>query len=1527
MTTRWLRLRTGVARTARVFLLSAVFVLSTLLGLVLHLDLPAGRRFVATEVERLLNAMFLGRFELSGVSHLSLHSGDVLRVVIRAPSGEPVITASGLRVRADLWSLLVSLLEDQPKSTLVIDYARAERANVALDFDPETGEPTIASAFALRDSDPTPSSPSSKEIRVWLPALELGEGTASGSILGQGVKARVTSAHGRVLVSSVGVAVDVARFSASMTGLLKREIRGIASFHQRGTTQFYGTFDGHAGDLQVNSVMRLSGRKLRGTVDLPRADPHVVRDIYPPWPVLEPLTVHVAADGELDAIGLTGTVLTQKGEVAFSGELHPREQPILMLDAAGRNLDLQSVLEGAPASELELHAVLGVWTAGKTTVDVTASTEPALLAGYELPKLDIAGAYDAQGFNARVGVHEPGMPFDADVSITPEGVVEVTADVPRFRIEQAPRVASLLTARGEASGQVRARFEQGALEGSVRGELASLAIGDVLVGRAQVTGSVRGPLNEPEGLLLDAETDATAVSAGMFHFQRLEGSLRGPAREPRIAVVLESDRGLSVNASTKLRALGETVLKEVDLSVERDGAELRARATSVTLGEGRVEGRGVVVEGAGGSLTASGSYRPGYFELEARGGGLDLGTIARVLDLPRDMLAGRLMLDAEVIAARDVRRGRVHVTLEEGRLRGSPQTSLDIGATLDGFRFEGEGEGSVAELGRFQVSFDTELHGEALDLESFRQATGKAELLVTELALSALERFVPTESGIEAIGGKAGLQLTLGRTRAEDVPSAALVASTDGLSFTMTPQSGGQPVVYRGIDAALGGSFDGRSGLTEASLRVMDAQGLLVSATGRIEIEPESVFEPKALLANLTERPVALTAATTGRPLSTLPEPLRPGVVSGMLSAEANLRGTLASPVLSGKLQLRGAVVGNALNSTPVDACGRAQYDPATRDFGFGAELYLHDVSRPTCTGERVVLGSANGKLDLRALAPGQRPFSGDARLGFENLPLSVITSLSEAGVRGRLNGALALAQDEGPPRITAGLTLHDAAMDRIKVGNGRLSLRSDGKQLVANAEFDRDPGELVAELRSELAWDGMIPSFSPASPIHASVRADGVDAVMLEPVLSDVLSDLSGRLDGDVRLSLDPKNPKQPDAPREGSFSGRLAMRNGQMQFSGLGMRLEQVSFSAETKTVGKRTTVAVRGLSAASRAKFLNVAASADLYLRGLELDGARANVNLRQVPFLLAGVSQATLTGSSTVKLERTPDKMVATIDLPRLIVDLPRSTARNVLSTDPNPNIEIAQPIAEPRRHSDDPMLPWELRFLLGYGVKVSRADLNVPVRGNPVVRLAEDVAVSGDLILPQGGRVQLLGKAFVVESGEVHFDTGDATNPHVRVLASWRAPDSTIIYVEVSGTLREAALRLDSDPARSQAEIQALLFGGGTGEGGDAQAAGIGYGADFLGELLADTPLRRVELRTASEQTADDRYYSTYTAAVQVSDEIWFEGSYKDLNTNDPSERQEAFSGTIDWRFRENWSLRTEGGTIGTGIDLLWQYRY
>jgi hypothetical protein len=266
---------------------------------------------------------------------------------------------------------------------------------------------------------------------------------------------------------------------------------------------------------------------------------------------------------------------------------------------------------------------------------------------------------------------------------------------------------------------------------------------------------------------------------------------------------------------------------------------------------------------------------------------------------------------------------------------------------------------------------------------------------------------------------------------------------------------------------------------------------------------------------------------------------------------------------------------------------------------------------------------------------------------------------------------------------------------------------------------------------------------------------------------------------------------------------------------------------------------------------------------------------------------------------------------------------------VISLDDNESIQVLQPLGPPARQASDG-LPWNLDFDLGQYVKLTRSDLDLPLTGHAGVRLDDDVTVSGDIELLNGGRIDVSGKTFVIESGEVHFDTGDASDPRIRVTANWRAPDGTLVTAEVTGTLKRADLQLSS-PGRSIQEIYALLLGGtgAGGEGGDARAAGAGVGADrLLGPLLQNTPLRRVEIRAGNEQTADQRTYSTYTAAVPVGENVWFEGSYKSLNSNENTEQaSNAFSGTIDWRFRRNWSLRTEVGTIGTGIDLVWQYRY
>ncbi|HUF76741.1 MAG TPA: translocation/assembly module TamB domain-containing protein, partial [Longimicrobiales bacterium] len=988
------------------------------------------------------------------------------------------------------------------------------------------------------------------------------------------------------------------------------------------------------------------------------------------------------------------------------------------------------------------------------------------------------------------------------------------------------------------------------------------------------------------------------------------------------ASLLES-RGAEVTVRTRLGVLSGTRLDDLEVDVARGGALLRARAARVLLDDQVLEVRDARIDGAGGTLLGAANLRPGLAEVTLYGDDIDLDAVARVLGLSSSELGGKLRIASEVAIARDVKRATLDLSVRDGHVGPLRAVTFDGNATLVDRSLTGEARADVTGLGSLRASFDTELAGSALDADSYRKATGRLDLGLERLDLSQVAIALPSALGIRRLMGSLTAQISVLRSDPERRPAVTLLAATDGLSFDLERDRPAPPVELRGIEAQLSANADAATGLIDGSLRLVDKEGLLVTAAARLESDVDRLLAaPGGIVAELSASPVVIAARVDRRRLELLPEPVRPVGPTGVLSLEATLRGTLKQPVLSAKGSLASLVVGE--DAQPFDVCGRGQYDPSERRIGVGAEVHLPAAGGAACSGRRVALATATGIADLPAIARGERGFLGDAELALEDTPLELVPALSQAGIVGKVAGRVAILQTEELPQVTAALRLEGGAVGTTSLGSGEIDLRSDGRVVRATLTLASGEGKLAAEGRAGVTWDGLVPGLDTTQPALASTTIQNVDAVVLGPLLRDVLTDLTGRLDGSFKISLVPR----PDGQGYGGdVTGAAAMRDGAFQIRGLDMRLSHVTFTAEAKKVGSRSVIFVRDMKAASRSEHANIAATADLYLEGLTLTGGKANVNVREVPFMIAGVSKATITGSSSLTLERQSDRMRVVVLVPELTAELPRSSGHEVLAVDAHPDIEIVQPIAEPseRRRGESEL--WELAFQLGNRVRVKRADMEVRLRGDPVVTLGEEVSITGDVELQPGGRAQLLGKVFTVESGEAHFDTGEATNPRIGVVASWRAPDGTTIYVEVRGTYQEATLTLRSDPPRTEQEIQALLLGG-TSESGDAGAAGISYGTDFLGEVLAETPLRGLQLRTSNERSVDDRTYATWAAAVQISDEIWFEGSYKSLESQGPGQQGgHGVSGTVDWRFRRNWSLRTEVGNIGAGLDLVWQYRY
>jgi hypothetical protein len=1510
---RWWR------RLAGAVVLPIVLGVATLLGVLLHVGLPPSRRVAASLVERELNALFQGRFELRGVERLTTRGFRVATFEVFDPNGTRVLRGEGIRARADAWEILSEIFLDRGDVTIVVEHARAERVLVSLLPDAE-GRPTIANAFAER----RPSTGGGRSVRVWMPSLELERGELVGRMsFAPKLEGRVRGARGSVLVAPAGVAVDAPQFSAVIKGLVPGELRAVGSFHQRGVSHFWATLDGYVGDVQYDSVLRLDGRRLQASVDVPNAEPEAVRALLPSWPLTKAVSARAKAVGDLPDLKAEGSMTIGAAELTAEGDLDLEGEPHVHLVASGKRLDVSAIIDGAPVTAIDAQAELDI--RGEATgiiVEGEGQTDPAAIAGVPLPASTFQGRYDAKGFGGTVILKEQGVPLEARFRIVPGGAIELDAHAKRFRIEQAPRVKELLQAKGNVELEAKARIEKGRVTASFVLDGREIARGPLTAGGVHADGKVTGLVAEPARLVVVSKVSATDLVAGPFAVERAAADVKGPLGDLTIAASLLERRGAEVTVRTRLGVLSGTRLDGLEIDVARGGAVLRARVARVVLDDQVLELRDARIDGAGGTLVGSANLRPGFLEATINGDDVDLDAIARVLGLSSHDLGGKLRIASEVAIARDVKRATLDLSVRDGHAGPLRAVTFDGHATLTDLALAGEARADVAGLGALRASFDTELAGSALDAESYRRATGRIDLGLERLDLSQVAIALPSALGIRHLVGSLTAQATLLRSDPERRPAFDLLAATEGLALDLE-RPGAAAIEIRGIDAQLSTRADTATGLIDGSLRLVDEEGLLVTAEARLESDVDRLLAvaPAAMVVELLQSPVVIAAKVDGRRLELLPEPVRPVGTTGVLSLEAMLRGTLKEPVLSAKGSLASLVVGE--DARPFDVCGRVQYDPSARRIGAGAEVHLPAVGRAACGGQRVALATATGIADLAAIARGERGFVGDAELALEDTPLELVPAFAQAGIAGKVAGRVAVLRTDDLPQVTAALRLQGGAVGTTSLGSGELDLRSDGRVVRATLNLASGEGKLAAEGRAGVSWKGLVPGLDTTQPALASATVQNVDAVVLGPLLRDVLADLTGRLDGAFKISL---VPRPNGRGYGGDVTGSAAMRDGAFQIRGLDMRLSNVTFNAEAKKVGARTVIFVRDMKGASRSEHENIAATADLYLDGLTVTGGRANVNVKQVPLMIAGVSKATLTGTSSLTLERRSDRMRVAVLVPELTAELPRSSGHDALSVDAHPDIEIVQPIAEPtelRRGESD---VWELAFELGRKVRVKRADMEVRLRGRPVVTLAEKVDITGDVELLPGGRAQLLGKVFTVESGEAHFDTGEATNPRIRVLASWRAPDGTTIYVEVRGTYREATLTLRSDPPRTEQEIQALLLGGSAES--DAGAAGISYGTDFLGEVLAETPLRGLQLRTSNERSVDDRTYATWAAAVQISDEIWFEGSYKSLESQGPGQQGGyGVSGTVDWRFRRNWSLRTEVGNIGAGLDLVWQYRY
>jgi hypothetical protein len=218
----------------------------------------------------------------------------------------------------------------------------------------------------------------------------------------------------------------------------------------------------------------------------------------------------------------------------------------------------------------------------------------------------------------------------------------------------------------------------------------------------------------------------------------------------------------------------------------------------------------------------------------------------------------------------------------------------------------------------------------------------------------------------------------------------------------------------------------------------------------------------------------------------------------------------------------------------------------------------------------------------------------------------------------------------------------------------------------------------------------------------------------------------------------------------------------------------------------------------------------------------------------------------------------------VDVPRLRLELPESSTRNVQSLDEVSTIQTSRPLGPPAQKRDADAFEWAMAVSLG-DVRAGSSGVDVRVRtleDAPLsLVLSDELRTRGEIVLA-GGEVELNKRRFEIDRGIIRLREEDAGNPYVNVTAHVDVGDGSVIYVDYVGLLSpitDEKIRFRSDPPRSQAEIVSLLLFGDTtaspGAGSVVGSVGGTVATALANELLAQSIFRTSRSTSAPPRRA------------------------------------------------------------------------
>jgi translocation and assembly module TamB len=313
--------------------------------------------------------------------------------------------------------------------------------------------------------------------------------------------------------------------------------------------------------------------------------------------------------------------------------------------------------------------------------------------------------------------------------------------------------------------------------------------------------------------------------------------------------------------------------------------------------------------------------------------------------------------------------------------------------------------------------------------------------------------------------------------------------------------------------------------------------------------------------------------------------------------------------------------------------------------------------------------------------------------------------------------------------------------------------------------------------------------------------------------------------------------------------------------------------------------------------------------------------------------------------TMRPNPTTHANTVAVSISSLNVHLPDTGSQDVQDLEPARGVRIGtyqerggfvtlalQPLKDSDPSKND--APMIVDLNLGSQLNVERGDTTRVQLGGKLHLVMGDPMTMNGIIELQGGKLDVSGKQFEVESGSVTF-AGDPGNPTIVATASWDSGDADKhrVYATFSGTAKKGKLDLRAEPPLTQDEVLSLLLtgssdgslgGGSTGANSAATAVGAVGGAATQGLNRALSNISNLDVSTRVDtSTGSARPELVLQLSPRVAAQIT-----RALGEPPPGAPPDLTFLTFDFRVLSHWSLAALIGDRGqSGLDLVWRKRY